>query len=66
MENELRKILQYVLTEYDGNLFCKNSKDTGYGYRECVLGLDDLKDCKTCLKCELDLEFVKKDYGMKL
>ena len=62
MENELRKILQYVLAEYDGNLFCKNSKNTNYGYRECTL---DLENCKTCLKCELDLEFIKKDYGMK-
>jgi len=61
MENEIRKILQYVLAEYDGNLFCKNSKDIGYGYRECIL---NLKGCRTCLKCELDLDFIKKDYGM--
>ena len=64
MENELRKILQYVLAEYDGNLYCKNSKDTDYGYRECILHLES--NCRTCLKCELDLEFIKKDYEMKI
>ncbi len=61
MENELRKILQYVLAEYDGDLYCKNSKDTGYGYRECTLGLEG---CKNCSQCELDLDFIKQDYGM--
>jgi len=63
MENELRKILQYVLAEYDGNLYCKNSKDINYGYRECILNLEN--NCRTCPKCELDLEFIKKDYGIK-
>jgi len=62
MKNELSKVLQYVLAEYDGNIFCKNSKDTGYGYRECILNLEN---CKTCPKCKLDLELIKKDYGMK-
>lgn len=61
MEEELRRILQYVLAEYDGSLFCKNSKNTGYGYRECVLNLEN---CRTCAKCELDLDFIKKDYGI--
>jgi len=61
MEDELRRILQFVLVEYDGDLFCKNSKDTGYGYRKCIL---DLEGCKTCSKCDLDLDFVKKDYGI--
>jgi len=64
MENELRKILQYVLAEYDGNLYCKNSKDTDYGYRECILHLES--NCRTCSECELDLEFIKKDYEMKI
>jgi hypothetical protein len=61
LEKELRKILQYVLAEYDEELYCKNSKDTGREYRECNLGL---RGCKTCDKCELDLSFIKKVYGI--
>lgn len=62
MEDEIKKILQFVLAEYDGSLYCKNSKNIGDGYRDCILNLEG---CKICPKCELDLEFVKKDYGIK-
>jgi len=61
MENELRKILRYVLAEYNDGMFCKNYHVDKYGKYYCIL---NLKDCKTCPICDLDLGFIKLSYKM--